>query len=90
MAFKDRLRRLARLAEGDIIEIPQRDGTVARFPETAIREAYLNAMDRIGAGPDAPPRHPLLEAARNSSDPRWREVGPGLAAERKTAKQLGN
>ena len=33
----------------------------------------MNAMERLGGGPDVPPRHPLLEAARNSSDPRWRE-----------------
>jgi hypothetical protein len=25
----------------------------------------------LGAGEDAPPEHPLLEAARNSSDPLW-------------------
>jgi hypothetical protein len=73
VAIRDRLRRLERLAEGDIIEIPQRDGPPAKFPQSAYKEAFLNAVDRIGAGSDAPPRHPLLEAARNSSDPRWRE-----------------
>jgi hypothetical protein len=67
------LRRLERQSEGEVITIPQQDGTVARFPESAAREAFMNAMDRLGAGPDAPPRHPLLEAARNSSDPRWRD-----------------
>jgi hypothetical protein len=46
---------------------------VARFPRSAYREAFLNAVDRIGAGEDAPPRHPLVGAARNSSDPRWRK-----------------
>jgi hypothetical protein len=30
-------------------------------------------MERLGAGEDAPPRHPLLEPARSSSDPRWRK-----------------
>jgi hypothetical protein len=30
-------------------------------------------MERLGAGEDAPPRHPLLEAAANSTDPRWAE-----------------
>ena len=28
-------------------------------------------MDRIGAGEDAPPEHPLMEAARNSSEAKW-------------------
>jgi hypothetical protein len=28
-------------------------------------------MDRLGAGEDAPPEHPLIEAARNSSDTEW-------------------
>lgn len=33
----------------------------------------MNAMARLGGGESAPPLHPLLEAARNSSDPRWRD-----------------
>jgi hypothetical protein len=73
MSLRRQLRRLERLAAEEIIEIPQQDGTVARFPKSAFKEAFLNAMDRLGAGPDASPRHPLLKAARNSSDPRWRE-----------------
>jgi hypothetical protein len=31
----------------------------------------VNWFDRMGAGEDAPPEHPLLVAARNSSDPYW-------------------
>ena len=31
----------------------------------------LNFIDRIGAGENAPPEHPLMEAARNSSEPKW-------------------
>jgi hypothetical protein len=30
--------------------IPQRDGTVRRFPASASREAYVNLFDRLGAG----------------------------------------
>ncbi len=55
----------------ELISIPQQDGTVAHFPRGAYREAFLNALARLGAGEDAPPRHPLLKAAANSSDPRW-------------------
>ena len=73
MGFRDALRRLERRAEEDMILIPQQDGTVARFPESALQEAFLCAMTRLRGGPDVPPRHPLLEAARNSSDLRWRE-----------------
>ena len=73
MVGRGRLRRLERLAEEDMLIIPQQDGTVAKFPKSASKEAFLVAMARIGGGPGIPPRHPLLEAARNSSDPRWRE-----------------
>ena len=48
-------------------------GTVARFPQAAGRAAFINLMERMGAGVDAPPEHPLVEAARNSSDPEWSE-----------------
>ena len=71
--MRDRVQRLERLLEGEFISIPQKDGSIKRFPPCAFEEAFLCAMARIGAGEDAPPRHPLLEAARNSSDPRWRE-----------------
>jgi hypothetical protein len=70
-SMRQRLKRLERRSE---IAIPQRDGTVKRFPESALAEAYLNLMDRWRSGAmggDTPPEHPLLEAARNSSDPTW-------------------
>lgn len=73
MSFRDRLRRFERAAEEEMIVIPQQDGTVKRFPEPAGMDAYLNLMDRLGAGEDAPPEHPLIEAARNSSDREWSE-----------------
>ncbi len=73
MGLRNRLRRLERDAEGEMIVIAQKDGTVARFPQSALREAYSNHMARLGAGEDAPPEHPLLVAARNSSDAWWLE-----------------
>lgn len=63
---------LERLAGEDMLIISQQDGTVAKFPKSASKEAFMIAMKRLGGGPDVPPRHPLLEAARNSSYPRWR------------------
>ena len=71
MGLRGRLRRLEERAEGEAVSIPQRDGTVARFPKAALRDSFLNLMARLGAGEEAPPEHPLIEAVRNSSDPRW-------------------
>jgi hypothetical protein len=71
MALRDQLRRLKHDLEGEMLVIPQMDGTVKRFPPSAGIDAYMNMMDRLGAGENAPPEHPLIEAARNSSDPKW-------------------
>jgi hypothetical protein len=67
--LRGKLRRLEQLLEEKMIVIPQKDGTVKKFPKSASKEAFMNLMDRLGAGEDAPPEHPLAEAARNSSDP---------------------
>jgi hypothetical protein len=71
MELKSRLQRLERIAREEMIEIPQRDGSVARFPARAGWPAFMNLMDRLGAGEDAPPEHPLIEAVRNTTDPEW-------------------
>ncbi len=63
MGLRDRLRRLEREAEGEMCEIPQLDGTVTKFPASDGIEAFMALMD----GRD----HPLAEACRNSSDPKW-------------------
>jgi hypothetical protein len=73
MGLRSWIKRIERASHKEMIEIPQQDGTLARFPRSAVRDAYLNLMERMGAGEDAPPEHPLLTAARNSSDPSWRE-----------------
>ncbi len=71
MGLRDRLRRLELEAEGVMIVIAQKDGTVARFPLSDAEEAFINCMERLCAGEDAPPEHPLIAAVRNSSDPKW-------------------
>ena len=71
MGLRERLRRLEERAEGEVVSIPQRDGTTARFPKAALRDSFLNLMARLGAGEEAPPEHPLIEAVRNSSGPGW-------------------
>jgi hypothetical protein len=66
-------RRLRALEQTDMITIPQIDGPPARFSRSAYEEAFLTCMARLKGGPDIPPRHPLVVAARNSSDPDWRD-----------------
>ena len=83
MGLRGWIKRLERDAQGEMIEIPQKDGTVARFPQSAGKDAFMNLMDRLGAGEDAPAEHPLVTAAGSSSDPAWSESfyasgGPGL------------
>jgi hypothetical protein len=53
-----------------MVEIEQPDGTYARFPQSELGPAYLVVLDRE-RGHDVD--HPLARAARNSSDPKWRE-----------------
>jgi hypothetical protein len=55
--------RLEQGAREEMIEIPQPDGTVERFPQSAAPEALISLID----GRD----HPLAVAARNSSSPEW-------------------
>jgi hypothetical protein len=55
MPLRDRIKRLERATEGEMIVIPQRDGTVRRFPASASADAYLNLCDRLGAGEDPRP-----------------------------------
>lgn len=69
--MRGRLRRLERISEGHVVVIPQVDGTVRRFAEHVLTDAFKNLMERMGAGEDAPPEHPLIEAVRSSSDQKW-------------------
>lgn len=63
MGLLGKVKRLERAAREEMIEIPQPDGTVKRFPQSAGLEAFMALMD----GRD----HPLAKAARNSSEPEW-------------------
>ena len=69
MGLKDRLRRLEREAEGEVVFVPQPDGTVKRFPQSALQEAFMMNMKRL-RGEDVP-HHPLGLAATRSPDPGW-------------------
>ena len=63
MRLRGWIKRLERDAREEMLEVPQRDGTVKRFPLSAAPEALVSLID----GRD----HPLAEAARNSPDPEW-------------------
>jgi hypothetical protein len=71
VGIKERLRHLEEQAQGEMIIVPQQDGTVARFPKSEGIEAFLNWFDRLDAGDVAPPEHPMIAAVRNSSDHEW-------------------
>ncbi len=76
MSLRDRLRRLQRRAEGPIVSIPQKDGSIKRFPESDLGPAFVDALDRelgkkgLRHDPEQP-EHPICTVARNSSDPKW-------------------
>jgi hypothetical protein len=63
VGLRGRLRRLERESRGEFIEVPQKDGTVKRFPQSEGVEALLSLIE----GRD----HPLAQAARESADPEW-------------------
>ena len=69
MGLRGRLLRLEREAEGEMVHVPQEDGTMKRFPQSALQESFMTNMKRL-RGEDVPP-HPLGLAAAESPDPEW-------------------
>jgi hypothetical protein len=69
MSLRRWIKRLEREAKEEMIVIPQRNGTVKRFPQSAAKDAFLNLTDRMGAGENAPPEHPMIEAVQNAREP---------------------
>ncbi len=69
MGLKDRLKRLEKEAEGEMVSVPQKDGTAKRFPQSALQEAFMTNMKRL-RGEDVP-HYPLGVAAAESPDPEW-------------------
>ena len=69
MTLRGRLRRLEREAEGEMVYVPQKDGTVKRFPQSALQTSFGTNMKRL-RGEDVSP-HPLGVAAAESPDPEW-------------------
>ena len=65
MGLKDALRRLRREARGELFEIPQTDGTVARFSQEDLKAAFLVNVDRLKGDYVEP--HPLSVALQNAA-----------------------
>ncbi len=73
MGLRDKMRRLERAAEGEMVVIPQADGTVKRFPFSDLEAAFINECRRLRV--EDVPVHSLTLAASNSSDPEWFNSG---------------
>ncbi len=69
--MRSKLRRLEKLAEEDLILIPQQDGSIAKFPPEAVEEAFMRSLARL-KGDLTLDEHPLSTAAARSSDRHWR------------------
>jgi hypothetical protein len=72
MGLKGKLKKLEQRSKASTIVIPQEHGPPTEFPSHAGLDAFMNFIERMGAGEDAPPEHPLITAAKNSTDPKWR------------------
>jgi hypothetical protein len=71
MGLRDKLRRLQRVADENLITFELEDGTVARFPEEAYAECFLHEYERGSKhinGEDPGPAHPMIEALRKAKD----------------------
>jgi hypothetical protein len=75
MGLRGRLKRLERDARKEMVEIPQRDGTVKRFPQSALMEAFLYLID-VACGNAASTEEPeIFEALRNAREPAQKWMG---------------
>jgi hypothetical protein len=85
MGIRDRLRRLERAADEELITFELKDGTVARFPERAFTECFMHEYERGRRhhdGEDPGPAHPMVDALRDAKDLQaiMREHGTMMAA----------
>jgi hypothetical protein len=75
MGLRSWLKRLERDARKEMIEIPQRDGTVKRFPPSALMGAFLYLVEVAvdGASPTEEPE--IFGALRNAREPAQKWMG---------------
>ena len=77
MGLKDKVRRLARVVEREMITIEQVDGIVKRFHRDAFKECFIHETERGRRhyfGEEPGPPHPIIEALRKVSDEEMRRV----------------
>ena len=72
MSLRGWIRKLERSSKGELVSIPQEDGSIACFHPDDLAEAFLANQRRL-RGEDHVPLHPLTVAATNSSEAKWRE-----------------
>jgi hypothetical protein len=66
MGLKGMLRHLRKEARGELVEIRQRDGSVARFTQSDLQDAFLvNTRRLCGENIES---HPLSVAIRNAAN----------------------
>ena len=75
MGLRGRLKRLERDARKEMVEIPQRDGTVKMFPRSALMEAFLYLID-VACGEASLTKEPeIFGALRNAREPAQKWMG---------------
>ncbi len=75
MGLRGRLNKLERDARKEMIEIPQRDGTVKRFPQSSLMEAFLYLVEVAVGGASQTKEPEIFGALRNARDPAQKWMG---------------
>ena len=75
MGLRGRLNRLERDARKDLIEILQRDGTVKRFPQSALMGAFLYLVEVVVGGASTTEEPEIFGALRTARDPAQKWMG---------------
>lgn len=71
MGLRGWIKRLEREAREEFFEIPQRDGTVKKFPGSDFMECFIHECARWRRhydGEDPGPAHPIVEALRGAAE----------------------
>ena len=75
MGLSGRLDRLERDARKELVEIPQRDGTIKRFPQSALMGAFLYLVKVAVGGATAAEEPEIFGALRNAREPAEKWMG---------------
>ena len=75
MGLRGRIDRLERDARKEMVEIRQRDGTVKRFPQSALMGAYLYLVEVAVGGASSTEEPEIFGALRNAREPAQKWMG---------------